>query len=364
MFHKKRRNKESRKKARNMEESWGSREFQDCAVEDRREAHSLSLLADRLLAHPELAFSSAAGSNLRRAAWRIFSKEEVDLSCGHYRQTAQRCAQQQVVLVSDSESDFYEYLSAPRSANVELLYRVHHLQRYVYYQAERLPLGQVSCRNAVSRSVLLPATKQRQERTAQLQVSWGELVCPPSWDKKGAAIVLWLVKAIEVAPPPGEEPVAWYLLTTSNVGDEATALLLLDYYRKRWIIERWHLVLKDGLQVERLQFNTFQRLSQAIALLSIVAWQLLWLKQLAGQSPDMKAEQVFEPLQVELLEKQTAQKKLSVKVALITIAALAGFTPSKKQPLPGEKTIWRAWHIFTSMCHGYKLAQQKTYGTG
>lgn len=136
-------------------------------------------------------------------------------------------------------------------------------------------------------------------------------------------------------------------------------LLLLAYYRLRWVMERWHLVLKQGLQLERLQFDTFQRLLQAIALLSIVAWQLLWLKQLAEQSPQLEAEQVFEPRQVQVLEQQTKKKKLSVKVALIAIAALAGFTPSKKQPLPGEKTIWIGWNIFSSMCQGYKLAFQK-----
>ncbi len=174
--------------------------------------------------------------------------------------------------------------------------------------------------------------------------------------------MLWLVKALEVAPPPGEEPVEWYLLTTLSVADETTALLLLGYYRKRWVIERWH--LKDGLQVERLQFNTFQRLFQAIAMLSIVAWQLLWLKHLAEQSPEQEAEQVFEPLQVQVLQQQTKTKKLSVKVALMAIAALVGFTPSKKQPFPGEKTIWQGWNIFSSMCQGYQLAFQKTFGTG
>lgn len=446
-----------------MEASWGIREFKDSAVEDKREATSLARMADKLLEHPEMAFSSAVGSSLRRAAWRIFSKAAVDISCGHYRQTAQRCQDQevvlvsqdttdlsylthratqglgdlgggnggvnqglslhsalvlsvqglplglvgqklwapvatgkgshkrsdplqtkesyrwvealdwvgqylpgikQVVMVSDSESDFYEYMSAPRATHVDLLFRVHHLHRYVYYGQERLPLGQVSFAQAVSRSVLLPKAKQREQRTAQLQVSWGQLACPPAWDKKGETVVLWLVKAIEANPPAEVEPVEWYLLTTISVVDEATALLLLDYYRKRWVIERWHLVLKDGLKVERLQFDTFQRLFHAIAMLSIVAWQLLWLKQLAAQSPDMEAEQVFEPLQVQVLEKQTRKKNLSVQAALLAIAALAGFKPCKKQPWPGEKSIWRGWNIFSSMCQGYKLAKQITYGTG
>ena len=444
-----------------MEESWGMREFKACAVEDRRESKSLALMADKLLEHPELAFSSAVGSGLRRAAWRIFSKEEVDISCGHYRQTAQRCQDcdvvlvsqdttdlsypthhateglgdlggggvnpglclhsalalsqrglplglvgqklwapvatgrpehhrnypleekenycwvealgwvkkylagvKRVVVVSDRESDFYEYFSSPRPANVELLFRVHHLQRYLYCRGERMPLGRATFADAGQVSVFLPGARQRKERTARLEVSWGQVLCPPPSDKKGEPVALWLVKAVELSPPAGEEPVAWYLLTTVKVEGEATALLLLDYYRRRWVVERWHLVLKDGLKVERLQFDAFRRLANAIALLSIVAWQLLWLKQLAAQSPEAEAEEVFENLQVQVLEQETNRKKLTVKVALVTIAALAGFTPSKKQPLPGEKTIWRGWNIFSSMCRGYKLATQKSCGTG
>ncbi len=446
-----------------MEASWGTKEFSGCGVEDRREAKSLALMADKLLEHPELAFTSAVGSGLRRATWRIFSKEEVDISCGHYRQTARRCQDydvvlvsqdttdlsylthhateglgdlgggrggvnlglclhsalvlsqrglplglvgqklwapvatgkgthkrkdpletkesyrwvealdwvdrylsgiKQVVMVSDSESDFYEYIAAPRPANVDLLFRVHHLHRYVYFEGERLPLGAVHFTNAVLVPVFLPKTKQRKERTAQLQVSWGQVLCPHSWDKKGEDVVLWLTKAVEVSPPAGEEPVAWHLLTTIKVEDEAAALLMLDYYRRRWVIERWHLVLKGGLKVERLQFDSFRRLSKAIAMLSIVAWQLLWLKQLAEHSPEKEAEHIFEPLQIQVLEKQSNKRILTVKLALITIAALAGFTPSKKQPCPGEKTIWRGWNIFSSMCRGYKLALQKSYGTG
>jgi hypothetical protein len=270
----------------------------------------------------------------------------------------------QVVVVSDSESDFYEYMSAPRPANVDLLFRVHHLHRYAYFGEERMQLGRVPFTNAVRVPVFLPKAKKRKERTAQLQVSWGQVICPHSWGKKGEDVVLWLIKAIEVSPPAGEEPVEWHLLTTIPVGDQATALLLLDYYRRRWVIERWHLVLKDGLKVERLQFDSFRRLFNAIALLSIVAWQLLWLKHLAEHSPELEAEQIFEPLQIQVLEQQTSKRTLTVKVALIAIAALAGFTPSKKQPYPGEKTIWRGWNVFSSMCRGYQLALQKSYGTG
>lgn len=247
-----------------------------------------------------------------------------------------------VIVVSDRESDFYAYVSAPRQNNIELLFRAHFLNRMVYYQAERQALGLITLQEHTQVAVYIPKAKGRKARTTQMQVSWAKITCPAPADKKGPPVVLWLVKALELKPPKGEQAISWHILTTIAVEDQATALLMLNYYRLRWMIERWHLVLKQGLQIERLQFDNFKRLSNAIRLLSIVAWQLLCLKQLAAQAANLPAEEVFEPLQLEVLKKQKGVNQLTVSQALIIIATLAGFTPSKKQPLPGEKTIWKA----------------------
>jgi hypothetical protein len=443
--------------------SWGEEEFMGCGVADKRESKSLAKMADELLANPELSFSSAVGSGLRQAAWRIFSKAEVDVGSGHYKQTSERCNSyetilvsqdttdinyqthyatsglgdlggrkdrghtgiclhtamaineqglplglvgqkiwapvasgrpqrhrqyaleekesyrwvealqwtgqylqhiKRVIVVSDRESDFYEYLNAPRQNNIELLFRVHFLNRLVYYQGAKQALGIIALQELTKVSVYIPKAKGRKARTTQMEVSWGEIICPPPADKQGEPVVLWLVKALELTPPEGEQAISWHLLTTIPVRDQATALLMLKYYRLRWVIERWHLVLKQGLQVERLQFDNFKRLSNAIKLLGIVAWQLLCLKQLAAHQPDLSVEEVFEPLQLEVLKMQKGVNHLTLRQALIVIAALAGFTPSKKQPLPGEKTIWKGWARFNILCQGYQLACQKNYETG
>jgi hypothetical protein len=432
-------------------------------VNDKRESKSLAKMADRLLMNPELSFSRAVGDGLRRAAWRIFSKEEVDVGYGHYKQTGRRCQDyetilvsqdttdinyqthyataglgdlggrkekghaglclhtamaiteqglplglvgqkvwsplacgrpqrleryaleekesyrwveglqwtghylahiQQVIIVSDRESDFYDYMLAPRSKNSDLLFRALYLNRWVYYNGAKLKLGQLSLPAATQVELSVPRAKNRPARIGQLEVSWGQITCPPPVNRKGDSSTLWLVKAQEINPPDKEKAISWHLLTTIPIADQASALLMLDYYRRRWLIERWHLVLKQGLQLERLQFDNFERLSNAIKLLGIVAWQLLCLKQLAAQAPDLPAEEVFEPLQLEVLRKQKGVKQLSLRQALIVMATFAGFTPTKQQPLPGEKTIWQAWAIFNAFCQGYQFAFQKSYGTG
>jgi hypothetical protein len=89
--------------------SWGEAEFLGSGVNDKRESKSLAKIADRLLMNPELSFSRAVGEGLRRAAWRIFSKQELDVGYGHYKQTAGRCQDYETILVSQ---DRYQ-LSGP-----------------------------------------------------------------------------------------------------------------------------------------------------------------------------------------------------------------------------------------------------------
>ena len=445
-------------------ENWSEREFMDCGVEDLREAKSISKMADKLLATPENSFSSSVGNSLRKAAWRIFSKEEVDINYGHYYQTSLRCSSESVVLVhqdttdlnfgghlaseglgdlggstgkpilglcvhsalatteagiplglisqkiwaptvgskekkvipylpieekesyrwlealqdisrrlkdvskvivvSDRESDFYEYITAARSKNVELLFRAHHLARKVYVGGEKIALGQVSFSSLSEIDVFLPKSKTRKARTARLTISWGDIVCPPSQRRKGVDSPLSLIIAKEMHPPKDQEAIEWYVLTTQQIVTFQQALLCIEHYKKRWTIERWHYVLKQGLRVEKLQFDTFTSLSNAISLLSIVAWQLYLLKKLAEDYEDIPADQVLTKVQLEVLEKQSQKKIRYLKEALIRIAVLGGFTPSKKQPLPGEMTIWKGYKMLSLIVQGYKLAKPKKYGTG
>lgn len=445
-------------------DSWGKREFMGCGVEDLREAKSISNMADKLLSTPESSFSNSVGNGLRKAAWRIFSKEEVDISCGHYRQTSLRCSTESVVLVhqdttdlnlsghlsseglgnlgggrkgkpilglcvhsalatteagiplglvsqkiwaptvgsrergeipylpieekesyrwletlkdinfrlkdvskvvvvSDRESDFYEYIAALRNENMELLFRAHHLHRKVYVNGVKIPLGQVSFSSCSEVEVSLPKSKTRAARVARLSLSWGAILCPASYARKGADYPLSLIIAKEIAPPKDQEAVVWYLLTSQSITTLEEAFQNIEYYKKRWTIERWHYVLKQGLRVEKLQFDTFTSLSNAIGLLSIVAWQLYLLKKLVEEQEYIPAEEVLTEVQLEVLEEQSQKKILYLKEALLIIALLGGFTPSKKQPLPGEMTLWKGYKILNVMIQGYKLANPKRYGT-
>lgn len=101
------------------------------------------------------------------------------------------------------------------------------------------------------------------------------------------------VLAEEESPPEGEEPIRWWLLTTLPVTTLAEAERMVLWHSRRWLIERFHYLLKSGCQVERLQLEDASRLRRALATYAVVAWRLLWLTCRARQGPEDACDAVI-----------------------------------------------------------------------
>lgn len=67
---------------------------------------------------------------------------------------------------------------------------------------------------------------------------------------------LHLVDVCEIDAPKGAEPIHWRLLTSHEVKDFGTAHLMLDFYRKRWLIEEYFRTLKSaGFKIENARMS-------------------------------------------------------------------------------------------------------------
>jgi hypothetical protein len=88
--------------------------------------------------------------------------------------------------------------------------------------------------------------------------------------------------------------VCWRLLTNRAVPGLEEAVELLDWYRARWEIELFFLVLKEGCRVERLQLADTRRLQSALALYMVIAWRINCLMRLGRTLPDLPADMLFE----------------------------------------------------------------------
>ena len=215
--------------------------------------------------------------------------------------------------------------------------------------------------------VQIKRAQKRKARTAKLSVRLARFDCPPAAGKQGSNITLSLIHVKEISTKQIQQPVQWYLLTTVAVTNLEEATRLVGFYALRWIIERYHYVLKTGLRVERLQFDTFTRLKHALEVYSLVGWQLLWTAYIGKARPKQKALEIFDPTEIEILQLYTDKKIITTKDYILALASLSGFVKSKAQPLPGEKLLWQSLKLLQAIKIGFHLGKNNPtpfYGTG
>jgi len=166
------------------------------------------------------------------------------------------------------------------------------------------------------------------------------------------------VWAYEPAPPRGQKPLEWLLVTTLPVESLEQAVWILKAYALRWRIERWFYVLKQGCQIEKLALETAARLQRAVATYVIVAWRVLWLTLAAQQRPTTSCEAALRPAEWQALDcyvHRTAtprQTPLMVAEAVRLLGQLDGRTHAAHRKLPGAAALWQALqrlHDLTSM---------------
>lgn len=257
----------------------------------------------------------------------------------------------ETVTVADSEADVFDLFATERPANAQLLIRATHNRkvegeiRYLWEAVEASPVRG-------ERVVELEATEKRQARTARCSVRFQTVtVRPPRHPSPGSRhlepVTLQAVLVKEEESPEGVEPLSWLLLTTLAVESLADALRCADWYSLRWLVERYHLVLKSGCRVERLQLETAERIERAVAVYSLVAWRLLWLTYEARKSPEASCECALETHEWEALyctihkTRTPPTEPPTLRQAVRWIAQLGGFMGRKGDGEPGVIVLWR-----------------------
>lgn len=271
---------------------------------------------------------------------------------------------QKVLIVADREADFYEHLVHDRSPNIGFVIRGRALKRNILVGDKPLKVQDLPDLFELKGmlEVALSKQKNRDARVAKLALRYGTFTYPPPFGHQGKSIQMSLVHAREVDGPT--DAIEWYLFTSLPVNTFEDAQLVLDIYTKRWMIERFHYILKTGLRVEKLQIDNFERLVNALKMYAIVGWRILHLNYVAKASPERKAGEVFEQVHIQILHAMTRKQIKTVVDFVVALGSLAGFKPTKKQPLAGEKLLWQAWSILHNVQWGWTLAKDKFNGTG
>ena len=274
-----------------------------------------------------------------------------------------------LITIADREADLYELFAHPRREGSHLLIRAAQNRRVKKGSGETEKLFEAlkSVKACGSKTLELQRTPRRKARLATLTVRFTTLELQPPKGKEEiqSGIVIQAVLAEEENPPPGEKAVSWLLLTTLSVLNYADACDCLEKYAYRWLIERYHYVLKSGCRVEELQLETAERIEKAIFTYAIVAWRLLWLTYEARKNPEQKIDRVLDEQEWKVLYLATAKNKVlptsapTLREGVRKIASLGGFLGRKGDGEPGVKTLWRGWQRLKDMVIGWQLMTEK-----
>jgi Transposase DDE domain len=304
-----------------------------------------------LLLHAVLAVDAADGALLGLVGMDVLNREGGKPAHRRERKTVEKESQRwldgmfaagnvlanakRITVVADRESDIYEEF-ARRPANVHLITRVAQNRRIeneprattLFEFAETL-LEQMRL------EVTVPAAPGRAERKAELALRYAPVtVRKPKHGADPALpdnVVLTIVDIRETSTPAQGQAIHWRLLTTHRVDTPAAARMILDFYRRRWIVEDYFRTLKTaGFDIEASEIEDAKAMMRFVGAAVCAAVTVLQLVRARDGTAQTLAD-AFDPADQPLLE------KISQK--------LEGKTQRQKNPHTKGTLAFAAWVI-------------------
>jgi hypothetical protein len=266
--------------------------------------------------------------------------------------------------IADRDADLFEFLAAEDA----------HGRHYVVRACSSRKIGighdataEPAALHAYARSLAACARRQLEvpdghggKRRATIAMAYAAVQLTPPQVRRGLyeprPLRVWVIRVWEIAPPKGATPVEWILLTNVATATVADAWERVGWYECRWVVEEYHKAQKTGCALEDMQFTTEAALQPMIALLSVVATQLLNLRAAARQA-DAKtrpADEVVHKDYVAVLSAWRYQeiRPLTVHEFFYALGRLGGHQNRKCDKQPGWLVLWRGWMKLQSMVEG------------
>ncbi len=164
---------------------------------------------------------------------------------------------------------------------------------------------------------------------------------------------------LEAKPPLGENPVEWVLFTSEEVKTSEQVSRVIDIYRKRWLVEEFFKALKTGCSYEQRQLESKKTLTNALAVLSPIAVQMLLLRALSRAKKRIPLHAVFTRSQIAVMRRFSEAKlprRLGTQSMFAAIATMGGHLKSNGPP--GWLVIWRGFNKLMTLEAAWTAALQ------
>lgn len=269
--------------------------------------------------------------------------------------------------IADREADVYELFFHAYESNTDLLIRARHNR----VLSNGSPLWDSVAAESVTAIVSLdiPDKTGKKKLKVETEVRYHKVeILRPRNNKDSYESVA--LTAIEIKEKNNEgkneeDLIHWKLLTTLEITNLSDALQCVKWYTFRWLIERFHYVLKSGTKIEALQLKDAESLQKAISVYSMAAFRVMQLVYESRHHPEVSCEVVLTKAQWITLymlihgNNQVPKQPPSLQQAIMWIGRLGGHLGRKSDGPPGLKTVWQGYQ---QLCHAasvYELMTQK-----
>jgi len=272
--------------------------------------------------------------------------------------------------IADRQSDIYDLFFHAFEPNTELLIRAKHDRNlsdgsHLWENIAAQPL-------AATVSLDIPDQTGKKKLKVETEVRYHqvEILRPASSKNKFESVTLTAIeiKEINIEGKKEDDIIHWRLLTTLEVHSVTDALQCVKWYTFRWLIERFHYVLKSGTKVEELQLQEAENLQKAIAMHSMAAFRIMQLVYESRHHPDVSCEVVLTKAQWVTLHmlihnnSNIPEKPPCLQQAVMWIGRLGGHLGRKSDGPSGLKTVWRGYE---QLCHAasvYEIMASENLG--
>lgn len=278
---------------------------------------------------------------------------------------------QRWITVCDREAHIYEFLDDSLRHNIQVIVRASRGRSWTD-EGQELFASVAQMPVQARYTLTLPRRPDRDPRPAQVELRFGSVTLkrPERATTERSELRLQVVDVFEPHPPPGEEAVHWLLLTSLPVDTCEQAQQIVTWYTYRWLVERFHYVLKSGCRLEERQLREEKRLERLLAVYSLVACNLLFMTYQARQTPNVPCTVVLSPLEWQALfafihrSVRVPDTPPTLRQAVRWIGQLGGFLGRTGDGDPGVKVLWRGWTRLQDIATTWSLSHPRPRDVG
>lgn len=275
----------------------------------------------------------------------------------------------QKIHIADREADVYELFFSAYEKQTDLLIRARQKRQLRNGCSLWDHISEQKSGKTVTLEFPEGGNKKKKKIKAELRYQEVEILRPSTHKTGYESVSLTAIEVREVGLLTKEEDrICWKLLTTLEVKSTSDVLKCVRWYTYRWLIERFHYVLKSGTKIEDLQLKQAGSLQKAISVYSLAAFRIMQLVYQSRHKPDLSCEVILTKNQCRVLymlihrENKMPEKSPTLNEAVKWIGKLGGYLGRASDGPPGLKTVWLGYQRLCDATNIYAIFNKNNLG--